>query len=72
MTTINYMNNNTFYALYDSERGLYQVLYSSDGYPAQDANCQPIFITLDEAIAAGLYAQNNEQFGHDVGFLPKP
>jgi hypothetical protein len=48
------------------------VLYASDGYPAQDANGKPIFITLDEAIASGLYAQNNEQFGHDVGELPKP
>jgi hypothetical protein len=60
---------NEFYALYDAESGLYQVLYALDGYPAQDVNGKPIFITLEQAIAQGLYAQNNEPFGHDVGCL---
>jgi len=63
------MMKNEFYALYDSESGLYQVLYAIDGYPAQNVNGKPIFITLDEAVAQGLYAQNNEPFGHDVGTL---
>ena len=49
-----------FYALYNSERGLYQVLYASDAYPLQDANHQPIFITLEDAQARGIPTQNDE------------
>ena len=60
---------NEFYALYDAEKGLYQVLYALDGYPAQDVEGKPIFITLEQALALGLYAQNNEPFGQDFGIL---
>ena len=49
------------YALYDSERGLYQLLYASDGYPVQDANHQAIFISLEDAQARGIPTQNDER-----------
>jgi hypothetical protein len=54
------MTTNQYYALYDSERDLYQLLYASDGYPVQDANHQAIFITLEQAIERNIPTQNDE------------
>ena len=54
------MKNNQIYALYDSERGLYQVLYASDGHPVQDANHRAIFITREEALQRNIPTQNDE------------
>ena len=48
------------YALYDSERGLYQLLYASDGHPVQDANHAAIFISFEDAQARGIPTQNDE------------
>jgi hypothetical protein len=50
----------SFYALYDSEHGLYQLLYASDGHPVQDANHQAIFISFEDVEMRGIPTQNDE------------
>jgi len=44
-----------FYALYDSEKGLCQVMYADDAYPAQDRSGNAIFVTKEQATELGLY-----------------
>jgi hypothetical protein len=49
-----------FYALYDSETGLYQVLYASDGYPAQDTSGRAVYVTREQALKSAMLIQNDE------------